>query len=191
MLGMFDPEGKVAYSKIPMSVVGSQEHLKLSQEAAEKSLVILKNSGILPLKNVKKIALIGPNANNPTILIGNYNGDPINPISPLKGLQERLGIQNVIYTPGCPIVPGVYTDFRIVNEKNFFHSEAGKLIKGLKAEYFEDKDLVGTPKIVLIFFGKNRLLINWLMNHSGFGGQVFWFPKNRAIICSPGTFSLK
>ena len=150
MLGMFDPENQVAYSQIPMSVVGSAEHLKLTEEAAEKSLVLLKNTGILPLKNVKKIALIGPNANNPTILIGNYNGDPIHPTTPLKGLQERLGSKNVIYTPGCPLVPGVFTDFEVVNEKNFFHSENGKLIKGLKAEYFQDTAMVGTPKIVRV-----------------------------------------
>ncbi|HEY3388417.1 MAG TPA: glycoside hydrolase family 3 N-terminal domain-containing protein, partial [Prolixibacteraceae bacterium] len=77
MLGMFDPDDQVAYSKIPFSEVGSEKHLELSQEAAEKSLVLLKNTGILPLKNVKKIALIGPNANNFAILIGNYNGEPI------------------------------------------------------------------------------------------------------------------
>ena len=147
MLGMFDPDKEVAYSQIPLSVVGSPEHLNLTKEAAEKSLVLLKNNGILPLKNVKKIALIGPNANNPTILTGNYNGDPIHPITPLKGLQERLGSQNVVYTPGCPLVPGVYTDFEIVGEGNFFHSVKGKLAKGLKAEYFQDTAMVGTPKI--------------------------------------------
>ena len=150
MLGMFDSGEQVSYSKIPMSVVGSPEHLKLSQEAAEKSLVLLKNTGILPLKNVKKIALIGPNANNPAILIGNYNGDPIRPISPLKALQERLGNQNVMYTPGCPIVSGIYTDFQLINERNFFHSENGKLKKGLMAEYFQDTSLIGSPKIVRI-----------------------------------------
>ncbi|MFN8255666.1 MAG: glycoside hydrolase family 3 C-terminal domain-containing protein [Bacteroidales bacterium] len=149
-LGMFDPEEMVPYSKIPMSVVGSEEHLKLSLTAAEKSLVLLKNNGILPLKNVKKIALIGPNANNPSILIGNYNGDPINPITPLKGLQTQFGKENVLYSAGCPIVPGVFTDFEIVNEENLFHLEKGKLAKGLKAEYFQDPDLKGTPKITRI-----------------------------------------
>jgi beta-glucosidase len=146
MLGMFDPPEQVAYSKIPMSVVGSPEHLDLSREAAEKSLVLLKNNGILPLRNVRKVALIGPNANNPTILVGNYNGDPINPVTPFKALRERLGSQNVIYTPGCPIVPGVYTDFQVIGENNFFHSENGKLIKGLKAEYFQGTSLAEAPK---------------------------------------------
>ena len=147
MLGMFDPDSQVAYSQIPMSVVGSPEHLKLAEEAAEKSLVLLKNTGILPFKNVKKIALIGPNANNPIILTANYYGDPINPTTPLKALQEKLGIKNVLYTPGCPLVPGVFTDFEIVSERNLFHSENGKLVKGLKAEYFQDTAMISTPKI--------------------------------------------
>jgi beta-glucosidase len=150
MLGLFDPQEQVAYSKIPFSVVGSDAHLKLSQEAAEKSLVLLKNNGILPLKNVKKVALIGPNANNFAILIGNYNGEPINPITPLKALRERLGAQNVIYTPGCPIVPGVFTDLEIVSAKNLFHNENGKLAPGLTAEYFANIKFEGTPKKVQI-----------------------------------------
>jgi beta-glucosidase len=150
MLGMFDPDEMVVWTKIPMSVVGSQEHLDLSLEVAEKSLVLLKNNGILPLRNIKKIAILGPNANNPAILTGNYNGDPINPTTPLKALKERLGAKNVFYSPGCPIVPGVYTDFEIVPEVSFFHSEKGKLIKGLKGEYFQDTSLTGTPKIVKI-----------------------------------------
>ena len=148
MLGMFDPDDQVAYSKIPFSVVGSEKHLKLSQEAAEKSYVLLKNTGILPLKNVKKIALIGPNANNFSILIGNYNGEPIRPVTPLKAFREKLGAQNVIYTPGCPIVPGVYTDLEIIDAKILFHDENGKLKAGLKAEYFANNNFQGTPKLV-------------------------------------------
>jgi beta-glucosidase len=150
MLGMFDPQEQVVYSKIPMSVVGSEAHLKLSLEAAEKSLVLLKNTGVLPLKNFKKVALIGPNANNFAILIGNYNGEPIIPITPLKALRDRLGEKNVIYTPGCPIVPGAYTDFEIIAPENLFHSENGKLIKGLKAEYFTNLNFKGEPKLVQV-----------------------------------------
>jgi beta-glucosidase len=150
MLGLFDPDDQVNYSKIPFSVVGSDKHLKLSQEAAEKSLVLLKNTGILPLKNIKKIALIGPNANNFAILIGNYNGEPIRPITPLKALREKLGAQNVFYTPGCPIVPGVYTDLEIINPTYLFHTESGKLKSGLKAEYFANTKFDGTPKLVQV-----------------------------------------
>ncbi len=145
MLGMFDPDDQVLWTKIPFSAVGSEKNLKLSQEAAEKSLVLLKNNGILPLKNVKKVALIGPNANNFSILIGNYNGQPIHPVTPLKALQDKLGTSRVLYTPGCPIVPGVYSDPEIISPANLFHTEKGNLKKGLKGEYFANAKLEGTP----------------------------------------------
>jgi beta-glucosidase len=150
LLGMFDDETKVPYAKIPMSVVGSKEHLQLTQEVAEKSLVLLKNDGLLPLKSVNKVALIGPNANNPAILIGNYNGDPINPITPLKAMQDRFGDKNVLYTPGCPLAPGVYTDYMVISDKNLYNIVNGKLSKGLKAEYFEDPNMKGAPKLTRI-----------------------------------------
>ncbi|MBN1791993.1 MAG: glycoside hydrolase family 3 C-terminal domain-containing protein [Bacteroidales bacterium] len=148
MMGMFDPDEMVPYAKIPISVVGSQKHLDLSLKAAEKSLVLLKNNGILPLKNVKRIALIGPNADNFDILIGNYNGDPVNPVTPYKALRDRLGAGNVLYTPGCAIAANVYTNYEIVSSDNFFHWEKGKRIKGLKAEYYTNNLLQGEPEFV-------------------------------------------
>jgi beta-glucosidase len=149
-LGMFDPDMMVPYSKIPMSVVGSAEHLEIAEKAAEKSLVLLKNNGILPLKKVKRVALIGPNADNFDILIANYNGEPVKPVTPLTALRKRLGASNVLYAPGCPIVPNIYTNHQPVGADNLFHVENGKLKKGLKAEYFEDTKFQGAPKIVRI-----------------------------------------
>lgn len=146
-LGMFDPEEHQPFSKIPMSVVGSKPHLDLALQVAEKSLVLLKNDGLLPLSKGKKIALIGPNANNPTVLIGNYNGDPINPITPLTGLQQYAGKDNVFYSPGSAIVPGVYTDFQLVSGDELFHTEKGKLKKGLEASYYTSTDFTGKPAI--------------------------------------------
>jgi beta-glucosidase len=146
-LGMFDPEDEVSFTKIPMSVVGSEKHLKLTQEAAEKSLVLLKNNGLLPLKKIKKVALIGPNANNPDILVGNYNGTPIHPITPLEALQVKLGKNNVLYASGCAIVPGVYTNHEVIGNEYLFHTENGNLKPGLKAEYFDEPKFIGEPKI--------------------------------------------
>ncbi|HEX2393809.1 MAG TPA: glycoside hydrolase family 3 N-terminal domain-containing protein, partial [Bacteroidales bacterium] len=111
-LGMFDPDTMVPYSRIPMSVVGSKDHQQLAERAAEESMVLLKNNGVLPLKRSGKVAVIGPNADNFDILIGNYNGEPIVPVTPLKGLRRKLGISNVIYANGCPIVPGIYTNYQ-------------------------------------------------------------------------------
>jgi len=149
-LGMFDPEMMVPYSKIPMSVVGSREHLDLAARAAEKSLVLLKNNGILPLKRARKVALIGPNADNSDILIANYNGMPIVPVTPLTGLRQKLGESNVIYSPGCPVVPGIYTNYKPVAFENLYHVEGGRIQKGLKAEYFEEAGFKGNPKIIRI-----------------------------------------
>jgi len=149
-MGMFDPADMVPFTKIPFSVVGSKEHLALSRETAEKSLVLLKNNGILPLRSVKKVALIGPNADNLSILTANYNGVPIRPVTPLTALRNKLGSSNVIYTTGCPIVPEVYTNMDVIGYKNFFHTEKGKLLKGLQAEYFDNSEFKGTPKIVKV-----------------------------------------
>jgi beta-glucosidase len=159
MLGMFDPDEMVAYAQIPISVVGSKDHLALSQKAAEESLVLLKNNGILPLKNIKRIALIGPNANNDEILIANYNGNPVNPITPYKALRERLGAGNVMYTPGCAIVPGKFTNYEVISDEYLFHLENGKMVKGLKAEYFANNTFTGDPKFTRI---DNTIDFYWL-----------------------------
>ncbi|MFP3374295.1 glycoside hydrolase family 3 C-terminal domain-containing protein, partial [Pseudomonas sp. SIMBA_068] len=82
------------YSDTSIDVVGSNKHLALTQEAAQKSLVLLKNEQVLPLKGNEKIALIGPNADNEAILLGNYNGMPIVPITPKLALEQRLGKNN-------------------------------------------------------------------------------------------------
>ncbi len=196
MLGLFDPDDQVAYSKIPFSVVGSEKHLKLSQEAAEKSLVLLKNTGILPLKNIKKIALIGPNANNFAILIGNYNGQPIRPITPLKALREKLGAQNVLYTPGCPIVPGVYVNQDIIGAENFFHMENGKLKSGLKAEYYTNTKFEGTPKLVQVdpvidFYWMRSPLNNLVEDKFSVRWSGVIIPKKSATYQFGGNVKLK
>ena len=196
MLGLFDPDDQVAYSKIPFSVVGSEKHLKLSQEAAEKSLVLLKNTGILPLKNVKKVALIGPNADNFAILIGNYNGNPIHPTTPLSALREKLGTQNVLYTPGCPIVPGVYVNQDIIGTENFFHPENGKLKPGLKAEYFANTKFEGTPKLVQVdpkidFYWMKSPVNNLIEDQFSVRWSGVLIPKKSATYQFGGNVKLK
>ena len=94
-LGMFDTKTEVPYANIPMTVVGSENHQKLALEAAEQSLVLLKNDGILPLKPNTKVAVIGPNATNPSVLVGNYHGAPIAPVLPLEGIRQKAGTSNV------------------------------------------------------------------------------------------------
>jgi len=109
-LGMFDPPEMVKYTAIPYDVVDSRENRELALEATRKSIVLLKNEkGFLPLnKKSGMVAVIGPNANDSLMLLGNYNGTPSDPVTPLRGIKEKLsGFSNVVYAKGCEIASGI------------------------------------------------------------------------------------
>jgi len=99
-LGMFDPPEKTPFSRIDSSALEAKAHKDLALKMARQSVVLLKNDGILPLKKdkLKKIALLGPNSNNPEVQLGNYNGFPTRIITPLDGLKDELGEKVQIYT---------------------------------------------------------------------------------------------
>ena len=112
-LGMFDPPEMVEYSRIPYSVNNSEQNKILAKETALKSIVLLKNeNNILPLKkNTGTVAVIGPNSDQSFVLLGNYNGTPSDPVTPLRGITEKLkGISDVIYAQGCNWVTGMKGD---------------------------------------------------------------------------------
>lgn len=109
-LGMFDPDEMVEYTRIPYSVVDSEQNKKLAKETALKSMVLLKNdNNLLPLKkNIGTIAVIGPNSDESFVLLGNYNGTPSDPVTPLRGIREKLaGQSEVIYARGCEWAAGM------------------------------------------------------------------------------------
>ena len=87
---MFDDDCE--YDKIPFDVVECDEHQKINLKMAEESIVLLKNNGILPLdrSKYKTIAVIGPNSDRYSTLIGNYNGNPSKYYTPLRGIQDSL-----------------------------------------------------------------------------------------------------
>lgn len=145
-LGQFDPESEVPFSKIPLKVVDNEEHRRLALEAARKSIVLLENpNNLLPFtKNVKRVAIIGPNADNHDVLLGNYNGYPSFETTPLKGIKEKLPNADVKYSQGCKLADGLPC-LTIIPEKYFFTDNALKK-KGLKGEYFDNSDLKGKPK---------------------------------------------
>jgi beta-glucosidase len=103
-LGVFDPPERVPWSKIPYSVVDSGEHRKLALEAARESIVLLKNDkNLLPIKSsIRKIAVIGPSADDEDALLGNYNGFSRHHVPPLEGLEKQFaGKAQIRYALGA------------------------------------------------------------------------------------------
>ncbi len=144
-LGMFDPDSMVPFADIPYSVVDSDEHKKLAEEIAKKSMVLLKNEGnMLPLsKDLKKVAVIGPNANDMEVLLANYNGIPSNPISPLEGIRQKLPNAEIKYSLGCEHAERLPTLTPIPNDALFTDESLSE--NGLKGEYFDNSEFTGEP----------------------------------------------
>jgi beta-glucosidase len=154
-LGMFDPPENVPFAKIPYSVVDSREHKALALEAAQKSIVLLKNeNNTLPLKkDIKTLAVIGPNADQWLMLLGNYNGVPSDAVTPLRGIREKLKNTEVLYAQGCELADGMPTYKTIPAEVILSGSE-----NGLRGQYFDNADLTGSP----LFTSIDRTVdMNW------------------------------
>jgi beta-glucosidase len=103
---LFDPPAIVPYAQIPYSENNSSAHQALALQVARESIVLLKNVGLLPLDRtrIKRIAVIGANADSRPALLGNYNGTPSNPVSILAGIREVAGTNlDVVYEPGGPL----------------------------------------------------------------------------------------
>lgn len=106
-LGMFDPPERVPYAQIPYEVNDCEEHRRLALEMARESIVLLKNEGgLLPLrKDLKAIAVIGPNADDLKVLLGNYNGMPSKYVTALEGIRAKVSPNTrVYYAKGCDLL---------------------------------------------------------------------------------------
>ena len=139
-LGMFDPPEMVPYARIPFSENDSSEHHQLALRTARESIVLLKNEArVLPLKkDLKSVAVIGPNADAPDVLWGNYSGRPSHLITPLAGIKNAVSPNTkVIYALGSTLagepVVTVPASVLTVNGTS----------PGVKAEYFNNRELRG------------------------------------------------
>ena len=144
-LGQFDPPEMVPYARIPFSQNDTDEHRQLALKTARESIVLLKNvDRTLPLKkDLKSIAVIGPNADSPEVLWGNYNGNASRLFTPLAGIKNAVSKDTkVVYALGStlagePVVP-VPASALTVNGTE----------PGLKAEYFNNQELRGPAATV-------------------------------------------
>lgn len=150
-LGMFDPAERVPFASIPVSVVDSPGHRALALEAARKSIVLLQNRDeVLPLpKSIKSLAVIGPNADDVEVLLGNYNGFPAEPITPLRGLKDMLSPHTeIIHEPGTDWAEGI--PVMTVIPSDFLRPTPEARENGLKGEYFNNQEFKGKPVITRI-----------------------------------------
>lgn len=143
-LGMFDPDHMVPYAQIPFFVNCSDYNNSLARNAAQKSIVLLKNSNnILPLrKDIKTIAVIGPNADNLESLIGNYNGIAKDPVTVLRGIKNKLNPETrILYAVGSDLAEGIHN--MTIIPSRYLETPDGK--QGALGEYFNNREMKGNP----------------------------------------------
>jgi beta-glucosidase len=143
-LGMFDSAEENPYAQIPYSTNCSDEHNYLARQAAQKSIVLLKNgNNILPLsKKMQSIAVIGPNADNWESLVGNYNGIAKNPVTVLQGIRNKVEPEvEVVYSEGSHLASGI-SNLQII-PSIYFETEDGQ--QGIKGEYYNNNNWEGEP----------------------------------------------
>jgi beta-glucosidase len=144
-LGMFDPVSMVKYAQIPSAVLEAPAHQAHALKMAQQSIVLLRNENkTLPLsQKIKKIVVLGPNADNKVSVLGNYNGIPSRVVSILEGIKEKLGSNvKVVYEKAI----------NFTNDSLFVPSALAELYRyqgkaGVMAEYFSTEKLEGRPLI--------------------------------------------
>ncbi|HEV8137276.1 MAG TPA: glycoside hydrolase family 3 C-terminal domain-containing protein [Pyrinomonadaceae bacterium] len=152
-LGMFDPPEMVPYTQIPFSANDSAEHRQISLEAARESIVLLKNANnTLPLrKDLKSIAVIGPNADDVQVLLGNYNGQPSRATTPLAGIKSRVSPQTkVLYDKGTTL-----TEVSAV-------PVPASALREVNVEFFANMNLEGPPALRR---SEREVNFDWGMNN--------------------------
>ena len=137
-LGDFDDDALVPWTKIPASIINNPQHRALALDMSRESMTLLQNKNdILPLtKTIHKIAVIGPNADNETMLWGNYNGKPVRTITILNGIRSKLNPQSVIHDKACDLVENKVT-------LSYFSKTSIDGKPGFKASYWNNRDRSG------------------------------------------------
>lgn len=140
-LGMFDPADMLPWANLGEDVISSESNNLLATQAARESMVLLYNNNLLPLsKNLKKIAVVGPNADDASMLNGNYGGTPTkeHTHSLLEGIKSALPNTEIIYEKACEL----NEEFQTINQITEFNGG-----KGIYAEFFNNTTWSGKPVI--------------------------------------------
>jgi len=136
-LGLFDPQGSSPLDNLTFSDAVQSQNRQTSLKAAEESIVLLKNNGVLPLKAAPgHIAVLGPTADLLSSILGNYVGTPIRPVTPLEGIFKHFRSSPILYAQGSTLASGVGVPVP---------RTAFGLNQGLKTEFFATPDWTGRP----------------------------------------------
>ena len=138
-LGMFDPADMLPWAKLGSEVISNEQFDALATQAARESMVLLKNNGILPLsKNVKTIAVLGPNADDAAMLNGNYGGTPTeaHTHSLLAGIKAAVPNASIIYHKACEL----NDEYTTIHHLPDFNEG-----RGAKVEFWNNATMEGTP----------------------------------------------
>jgi len=199
-LGMFDPDDMVPYAQIPIEKNDCPEHRELALEAARESIVLLKNTdGFLPLdRGIGTIAVIGPNADDVEVMLGNYNGTPSRAVTPLEGIRKAAPDVKVLYAQGCEIPGDDTSGFdeavdaakkadvviavmglsqKIEGEEGEHPGAGDRMDLGLpevQQKLLEAVHATGTPLVVVLQNG-SPLAINWADEHAAAIIEL-WYP---------------
>lgn len=136
-LGLFDGPQATPWSNLPDAENDSAANRQAALRTAIESLVLLKNrQSLLPLHNLGRIALIGPNADQHDVLEGNYSGTPTHPVTLLDGMRERFGKNAILFAQGSLLAEGIPTTM----PESAFAAHGG-----LQAEFFGNTNFRGDP----------------------------------------------
>ncbi|HSC53266.1 MAG TPA: glycoside hydrolase family 3 C-terminal domain-containing protein [Phnomibacter sp.] len=166
-LGMFDPVSMVKYAQTPASVLESAPHKAHALKMARQSIVLLRNeNNTLPLsKNIKRIAVVGPNATNTISVLGNYNGIPSHIVTVLEGIKEKLGPNvEVVFERGV-----TFTSDSLLMYSDQLNKYSWEGKQGFKAEYYNNRDLQGEPVITRT---EKNIDFSWQRGDDLGGGQM-------------------
>jgi beta-glucosidase len=151
-LGTFDPPQQVPYAHIPYEINDSPEHRALALRVARESIVLLKNDDdLLPLsQDIGSMAVIGPNADDLQVLLGNYYGTPSRAITPLEGIRRKVpSSTKLYYAPGCDIAEG-FPPLCAIPSANLRPVEADADMTGLTGAYHTAPNFEGEPALTRV-----------------------------------------
>ncbi|MBO9561263.1 MAG: glycoside hydrolase family 3 C-terminal domain-containing protein [Niastella sp.] len=190
-LGLFDPVSMVKWAQTPATVLESPAHKAHALKMARQSIVLLKNEkNTLPLsKSIKRIAVVGPNADNAIAVLGNYNGIPSNIVTALQGIKNKLGNgAEVIYEKGVNFTNDTLLQYMEIGNQYSWNGQTG-----FQAEYFNNRDLKGEPIFKRVeaavdnFWQEGQLIVDTL---KGYNFSIRYSTDFKPTVTGDITFEL-